>query len=337
MKLENANSFIERGNPPPANAGFLGVDLDFSDASVVAIPVPWDVTTSYGKGTSKGPQAIISASHQMDAEDSYFGKIYRAGISFLEVSKAIEDLNKVTSTIPRENITKINQACAEVNKYVYEEAQKILAQKKLPCVVGGDHAAPFGLIQALAENYADGFSIVHLDAHHDLRDAYEGFEHSHASIHYNTMTQLPQIKFLTQVGIRDYSSTEKEFMIALAKQKRGACFYSRELFARQASGVSFEKICDDIFSTIPTENIYISFDIDALDPSYCPSTGTPVPGGWSFEQACYFLEKISRLGKNIIGFDLCEVAPGPTEWDANVGARLFYKLCGTLLRSHKKV
>ncbi len=336
MKLEAANRFIELGNPPDPSCGFLGVNLDIADALLVAIPVPWDVTTSYGKGTAGGPRAIISASHQMDAEDSFFGKTYRAGISFLEISQEIEDLNLTTGKLLRSNIIEINKACRTLNSFVYAEAKNILSAKKYPCVVGGDHAAPFGLIKALAEEVSEGFSILHFDAHHDLRENYEGFEHSHASIHYNTLSSFPAIKFLTQVGIRDYANSEKEFMSSLVREKRGACFYSRELFAMQARGVSFDEVCNQILQTLPTQKIYLSFDIDALDPSYCPSTGTPVPGGWSFEQACFFLEKVSACGKKIIGFDLCEVSPGVNDLDANVGARLFYKLCGTLLRSQNK-
>ena len=117
---------------------------------------------------------------------------------------------------------------------------------------------------------------------------------------------------------------------------RGSCFYGRDIFRMKAEGRSFKSIADEIIATLPA-NVYVSFDIDGLDPSYCPSTGTPVPGGLSFDEAVYILEALAVSGRKVVGFDLTEVAPGAdgSEWDANVGARLLYKLCGCLLKSRR--
>ena len=148
------------------------------------------------------------------------------------------------------------------------------------------------------------------------------------------MTAYPHVTKITQVGIRDYSRDEREFMQNLGD--RGDCFYGRDLFRRKAEGETFKSVAADIVKNLP-QNVYVSFDIDGLDPSYCPSTGTPVPGGLSFEEACYILEELASSGRRVVGFDLTEVAPAEDggEWDANVGARLLYKLCGCLLRSQK--
>jgi len=348
--FEEAVRFLEQGLPPKSNAGFLGVDLNPEECSLLLIPVPWEATTSYGAGTSKGPKAMVQASHQLDTEDSYFGKIYRAGVTFAEFPTSIQTLNasakrNAQSIIrsyeqgkkPNAKMTAaVNEASDQVNKLLYERSKSLLEKNKFVAVVGGDHACPFGLMKALGEKYPEGYSVVHFDAHHDLREAYEGFTYSHASIFFNVMEEVPAVKQLTQVGIRDFSADEKTYMKKLNSQGRGNCFYSREIFEKKANGQTFKSICDEIIGTL-SERVYISFDIDGLDPWYCPSTGTPVPGGLSYEEAVYFMEQLSKSGKKIIGFDLCEVAPGDDEWDANVGARFLYKLCGTLLRSQNKI
>ena len=336
---------LEQGRPPESDAGFLGAALDPAQASLLLIPVPWEATTSYGGGTSEGPQAILSASHQLDLEDAAFGQPYRAGISFTEPDNTITELNQpareaaltVIEALEQGHtasaeLALVNRASEAVNYHVHKQAQAILGQGKLAAVVGGDHSSPQGLIQALAEQHGN-FGILHLDAHHDLREAYEGFVCSHASIFFNVMEQQPQVSRLVQVGIRDYCRHEADYARDLGE--RAQVFYGAELFRSKAGGESWLSICDRIIASLP-QQVYISFDIDALDPPYCPHTGTPVPGGLSFDEACYLLERLVLSGREIIGFDLCEVAPGEDEWDANVGARILYKLCGATLRSQGK-
>jgi agmatinase len=337
---------LEQGLPSDEGAGFIGARLDPGEAALLLIPVPWEATTSYGGGTSQGPEAIRKASHQLDLEDAAFGQPYRAGISFIETDDTIARLNlpareaalTVIEALERGGEADaeralVNRASQEVNRHVHQQAGAILAQGKLAAVVGGDHASPQGLIQALAERH-ETFGILHLDAHLDLREAYEGFVGSHASIFYNVMEQLPQVTRLVQVGIRDYSRAEVEY--ARKQGDRVAVFYGADLFRSKAAGVAWLAVCEQIIESLP-QQVYISFDIDALDPPYCPHTGTPVPGGLSFDEACYLLERLVLSGRQIIGFDLCEVAPADgDEWDANVGARILYKLCGATLRSQGK-
>ncbi|MDH5785374.1 MAG: agmatinase family protein [Chromatiales bacterium] len=343
LTLQQTINELEQGNPPASDAGFLGASLDPAEATLLLIPVPWEATTSYGGGTSAAPQAIISASHQLDLEDSAFGQPYRAGITFIEQSSEIESLNaetrqaalKVIEALERNEAaitesTMVNAASEQLNHYVYQQAKAIRQEGKLAAVVGGDHASPQGLIQALAEE--SEFGILHLDAHHDLRVSYEGFTHSHASIFYNVLENYPSVTKLVQVAIRDYSRDEANY--ARANSGRIAVHYGADLFARKANGESFHQVARSIVDELP-ERVYISFDIDALDPPYCPGTGTPVPGGLSYDEACYLLEIVAKSGREIIGFDLCEVSPGEGEWDANVGARILYKLCGALLLSHQ--
>lgn len=337
---------LERGTPPVEGSGFLGADLDPKEAKVILIPSPWDVTTSYRPGTSRGPEAIISASHQLDLDDGSFGKVYRAGISFLPHPDFIERMNaflriraeKVMADLSEGeadpgDLAAVNEGSAALNKYVRDAAVHALDNGAVAAVVGGDHASPLGLIQALGEKNPDGFGVLHFDAHHDLRNAYEGFQFSHASIFHNVMESVPAVSRLVQVGIRDFCEEEREYMNSLGW--RGSVFYQRDLFKRKARGETWDTVCKDIVSQLPPK-VYVSFDIDGLDPVCCPSTGTPVPGGLSFDEAVYLLECLAESGRQIIGFDLCEVSPDPNgenEWDANVGCRMLYKLCGLVARS----
>jgi agmatinase len=342
--LQQSIAALELGNHPAIDAGFLGSRLDPAEAKLLLIPVPWEATTSYGGGTSQGPAAIITASHQLDLEDGAFQQPYRAGIAFVPSSAESEEileLNRTAreaalraieslehGTVAAEDTATVNAASERLNRHVYEQARAVRQQGKLAALVGGDHSSPQGLIQALAEE--GEFGLLHFDAHHDLRRVFEGFNHSHASIFYNVLEHYPTVTKLVQVAIRDYSRDEAGY--ARSQGERVSVFYGRDIFRRKAEGESFKAITQAVLAQLP-QRVYVSFDIDALDPPYCPGTGTPVPGGLSFDEACFMLEELALSGREIIGFDLCEVAPGEGEWDANVGARMLYKLCGALLYS----
>jgi agmatinase len=342
--LKDVLTRLADGTPPPPWAGLFGASLRPSDCQVVLIPVPWDATVSYGAGTAKGPEAMITASHQLDLEDGAYEQPFMQGITMLPVGPELLQLNaeararavRVLSGEDEDEVhieadlAFVNAASEKVNTRVHALASEHLSAGRLVGVVGGDHSSPFGLIKALGERHRDGFGILHVDAHHDLRQAYEGFEHSHASIMYNVLHHVPAVHRLVQVGIRDYSREERD--IARHLGHRGRTHYGRDLFRRQANGENWNFIVTDIIRTLP-DAVYISFDIDGLDPAYCPGTGTPVPGGLSFDQAIFLIEAVAASGRKVIGFDLCEVAPSTQggEWDANVGARLLYKLCGAAL------
>jgi agmatinase len=164
----------------------------------------------------------------------------------------------------------------------------------------------------------------------DFRIAYEGFRWSHASIMYNVLMQIPQVTKLVQVGIRDFGEGEMDFGI---EQGRRVETHFDDAWADELAegGTTFSDLCRRVVGALPP-SVYISFDIDALDPALCPHTGTPVPGGLSFNQVVILLGVLKTSGRRIVGFDLVEVSPGPDEdeWDANVGARVLYKLCGAV-------
>jgi agmatinase len=325
----------------PAESGMYGLPFAAADSKVIVVPVPFEATTSYGGGTSGGPAAVLEASKQVDLYDHETGRPYAAGIAMLDIPKKIVRWNEQAKTLAapviekggpvdrktRTAVEKVNAISEQVNAWVYDTTRALLDDGKMPVVLGGDHAVPFGAIQAYAERYP-GLGILHLDAHADLREAYEGFTWSHASIFHNVMTRLDAVGKLVQVGVRDLGQAES----AMIRDSDGriVTFFDSDLAVRKDEGVPFAHIAAEVVRMLP-DDVYLSWDIDGLDPTLCPGTGTPVPGGLSWNEAIALLRALRKSGKRIVGLDLCEVSPGETEWDANVGARLLYKMIGFAL------
>lgn len=307
--------------------GIYGLPFTPGDARVVILPVPFEATTSYGGGTSSGPAAMLEASKQVDLFDHETGRPYEAGIAMLPIPRKVVSWNAKAKKLGRKKVAAVNEISTLVNDFVYDETRALLGEGRIVVTLGGDHSVPFGAIRAYAEKYP-GLGILHLDAHADLRDAYEGFTFSHASIFHNVMTKIDHIAKLVQVGVRDLSNAENRII----EQSKGriVTFFDPDLARRKEEGTPFAKIADEIVRALPRD-VYLSWDIDGLDPTLCPGTGTPVPGGLSWNEAIALLRAIVRAKKRIVGLDLCEVAPGESEWDANVGARLLYKMIGFAL------
>nr|MBP6432998.1 arginase family protein [Ferruginibacter sp.] len=160
---------------------------------------------------------------------------------------------------------------------------------------------------------------------------YEGFKYSHASVMYNALEEIPQIKKLVQVGIRDYC--EEEYHYISNSNFRVVTYFDKDIKERQYEGQQWKFIVDEMVSHLP-QNVFISFDIDGLDPKLCPHTGTPVQGGFETEQIFYLFKRVLQSGRKLIGFDLNEVGVSQDEWDENVGARCLFKLCNLLVASN---
>jgi agmatinase len=336
-------------NGPGVSGNLFGLPFTPATAEVVIIPVPWEVTVSYHSGTAKGPHAVLEASSQVDLALKEIPEAWQLGISMLpfpadmyEESEKLRDLSlRHIRTLesgekpePNNPITpKINEASENLNIYVRSTAQQWLKEKKIVGLLGGDHSTPLGLLRALSEQY-DRFGILQIDAHADLRKAYEGFTYSHASVMFNAL-KIPAVGRLVQVGIRDYC--DEELKVMERSMGRVITYFDEDLKEQLYLGKTWENICERIINDLPAQ-VYISFDIDGLNPTLCPGTGTPVAGGLEFEQAVYLLKKLARSGRKIIGFDLSEVAPTPgNDWDANVGARLLYQLCNWTAVSQGKL
>jgi agmatinase len=330
----------------PSDAGLFGLPFTPEAARVVILPVPFEATTSYGGGTANGPEAVLAASHQVDLFDLEYGRVYRHGIAMLPISEEVRAWNEAARALAapvianggaggvhelERRLAQVNDYSAQLNAWVRETSAHWLNEGRVVGVLGGDHAVPLGNIAAHAERYP-GMGVLHLDAHADLRVAYEGFTDSHASIMHNVLTRIPGVAKLVQVGIRDFG--EAEYRTIVDSGGRVQTFFDADMARRRFEGVPFAKLVEELIAPLP-EKVYLSFDIDGLDPTLCPHTGTPVPGGLQFQEAAYVLFTLARSGREIVGFDLCEVSPGPDgdEWDANVGARLLYKMIGATLRS----
>lgn len=346
MKLE-----FDPNQKSNSKSGIYGLPHNEHQAKVLYLSIPWDVTTSYKSGASKGPKAILKASEQIDLFDLEYGKVYEAGFFMKKAPRWLEQLNKSTRLLCEEIISapedkvkkskklqkildKVNQASDKVNQFVYEQTKQILSNNQISILVGGDHSTPFGAIKAYAEKYPK-MGILHFDAHSDTRKAYMSLNHSHASIMYNVSEEIKSIKSITQVGIRDFC--EEEFNYT-KKSKKFDVYFDLDIQQKKINGVKFSTITQSIIKKLPKE-VYISFDIDGLDPVYCPNTGTPVPGGLSFSEVTFIINQIVKSGRKIVGLDLVEVAPSSqknNDWDANLGMRLLYKLTCACLFSQKK-
>lgn len=328
--------------------GLFGIPTSAEKAKIVIIPVPWEVTTSYGSGTSHGPESVWKASPQIDLFDLELGRSFEQGYHLLPLPTAIQELNdqlkpkalKVRAHLEEvgelnpamEKLqAEINAGCAKMSTWVYSEANRILQNGQIPAVLGGDHSSPEGNIRAISESCDGNFGVLHIDAHADLRHQYQGFERSHASIMNNVMHADWKPQKLVQVAIRDFCQEEYEL---IQQKDQIQTFFDLNLKRALFEGETWASICARIVADLP-EQVYVSFDVDGLSPEYCPHTGTPVPGGLTFDQANYLLRTLSESGRRILGFDLNEVAPGNDEWDANVGSRLLYKLCGWTVKSQQ--
>lgn len=337
---------------PSAAAGLesdlFGLPVDPAGARVQVVPVPFDATASYRKGAADGPRAILAASRQVDLFDLLFGKPYTAGIHLreahprvvaaqaeatplaarvIEVGGLVQGRSELEAALAR-----VNVLGGEVNAAVREATAEILVRGQLPAILGGDHSVPFGAIEAAAARYP-GLGILHVDAHLDLRQAYEGFEWSHASILRNVAERIDGVAKVLHVGIRDLSEEELDY--ARARPKQHSVLLDTEWAAARLEGRDLRGLVREQLSVLP-RTVWISFDVDGLDPTLCPATGTPVPGGFSWHEAMLWLEELARSGRQVVGLDLNEVSPGATppeqdSWDAIVGARLLYRMIGCAL------
>jgi len=330
-----------------------GVGVAPEEAQVVLIPVPWEATTSYGRGTAGGPAAIAAASVQVDLFDLELAAIgvpepYRHGLALLPIEpevaargaeaaeRALRVIEAYDESRPGQyepailaELARVNELSAWLDGWLEAEVKRWLDAGKRVGIVGGDHSVPLGSIRAHAARYP-GMGVLHFDAHADLRVAYQGFVGSHASIMHRVVETVPRVSKLVSAGVRDFS--KEEFDAVVTSGGRIEAFWDLTIQRELQAGTSFAAVASRIARALPRE-VYVSFDIDGLEPTLCPHTGTPVPGGLSFAQAVAVLAAVVASGRRIVGFDLVEVAPGPDgdEWDANVGARLLHKLLGYTL------
>ena len=345
----SANSNFDPNSLGLKSNNIFGLPFSEEDSQLVLLPVPWEVTVSYRVGTARGPENIFNAAMQVDLYDPDVKDGWKKGFHMrqtdrniraksdylrqcaeLVISHMIDGGLVADNEQLSEKLIEINNGGKLLIDWVYEMTRDLLKRGKKVGLVGGDHSTPFGFIKALADVHSD-FGILQIDAHADLRVAYEGFTWSHASIMYNVLQHIPQVKKLVQVGIRDYCDEELEMI----EQSEGriVTFFDKDIKAQQYEGRTWKAICAQIIDSLP-QKVYISFDIDGLDPKLCPNTGTPVPGGFEAEQVFYLFKMLHDSGRELVGFDLNEVSSGSHTGDgidAIVGARILFKLCNFMV------
>ena len=342
--MDNGNKIIHF-NPSAVGdtrGSIFGLPFNFEDSEIVILPVPWDATVSFRPGCSLGPERVLQMSTQVDLYDADNPDGWQRGYYMMEISDEIRSLSNKNRVKAKELIRlqemgidldertdlleildQVNNSCEQMYKWVFSQANKLFERDKKVVLLGGDHSTSQGYYASLANMY-DSFGILQIDAHCDLRAAYEGFKYSHASVMYNAL-QNSSLEKLVQLGIRDYSQEEVDFIET--HQNRIKMTSWEAVSARKFKGESWDSICDDIINDLP-ENVCISLDIDGLEPSLCPNTGTPVPGGLSYDETVYLIRKIKASNKTLIGFDLVETGNGDT--DGIVSSRLLYKLLNAM-------
>jgi agmatinase len=329
-----------------ANGNIFGFPVTETNASIVITPIPWDATASYGKGTSDGPKAILDASTQLDF---YHPKLDKAWETLIFMSPISEEWKKINADLCiraveyiafleeggkiedapeyQQLLLDIAEAQQALRSNLKEKSLNLIRAGKIPAVLGGEHSTPLGLIEAI-DSQGYPFGLLQIDAHADLRDAYEGFDQSHASIMFNVLKNCKNLTKLVQVGIRDIAQREIDLIQANPSQIK--TFFDWELKEAQFNGETWKNQVQAIISHLP-QKVYVSFDIDGLKPFLCPNTGTPVVGGFELDEINYLIFELVHSGREIVAFDLNEVAPGNSDdWDANVGARALWNLvCAT--------
>ncbi len=275
---------------------FLDIEPEFSayaSSKVIIVPAPYEKTTTYGKGTKNGPAAILQASQIVEDYD---------------IELQYEPCKKLgIHTLPALKLNK------DPHDTVYETTKRILQDKKFPFLLGGEHSISFGAIKAAREAYPH-LSVLQFDAHADLRDSYHGSKHNHACIMRRVREMCPAV----QVGIRSQDIEESRYLTACGGAE--SIFYAHDFDESRISAIEH----------MLTGDVYITFDVDALDPSIMPSTGTPEPGGLLWYSTLKLLKKIFAQ-KNVVGADLVELSPNPDCKHADfTAAKLVYKMIGYL-------
>jgi agmatinase len=282
---------------------FLNFDSSYEESKFILIPVPMELTVSYGKGTANGPAAIINSVNQLESYD-------------VELDK-----EAITAKVHTMKELKANDAASYID-LVRATTSRCIKDGKIPVVLGGEHSLSYGVFLGIADHY-DDISVVHFDSHLDLRDQYEGSVYSHASVMRRIASHPDKIDSSVSIGIRSVSPEEASYV----KDNRSNVFYAHQLYDK-----NYNKDIDALLG----KNVFITFDIDALDPSILPSTGTPEPGGLMWYQTLDIIKTVMK-GRKILGFDIVELAPdGVNHYSEFTTAKLLYKMIAYTLEYGKK-
>ncbi len=279
--------------------GITGSYSDLESSRFVIIPVPYDLTTSYLSGTRKGPYAVIEASTHLELYDEELGiETFLAGIHTLPF------IEPVTSS-PEAMVERVAEVC-----------RAMLDKGKVPVMIGGEHSLTIGMVKSLKSCYPD-LSVIQLDAHADMRDSYEGSRYNHACVG----RRVFETSYLKQIGIRSLSREEAEYI----ESSKVDVVYADDLHS-----ISDEDILNGL-----KDHVYISIDLDVLDPSIMPSVGTPEPGGLKWEDLLRIVRLVAET-RHVVGFDVVELSPIPGFVSPDyLAAKLIYRSIGYIYTSSR--
>lgn len=271
------------------NFGGNEVVYSYEESEIIILPVPYDETSTWMKGADKGPDAILEASVNLEFYD-------------IETKSEahLKGINTVSPVLEKETPGKLVSE-------VFDRVSKLLAEKKFPVIIGGNHTVSIGAVKAFSKHIRN-LTVLQLDAHADLRQIYEGSEFNHAC----AMARAREFSPVVQVGIRSMSVDELPFV------EKDRIFYSHELYYdKTLYRKALEKLSD---------NVYLTIDLDVFDPSIMPSTGTPEPGGPDYFELMHFLRDVIK-NRNIVGFDVVELCPSANNKCPDfVAAKIIYQL-----------
>lgn len=338
----------------PGIAGLLyGVPTKLSESEVVFLPVDFAGTTSFGGGAERGYQILLNASDQVEITskfsifgiypDAQIGKLHKVcRAQFKKIHDHFSGVKKI-SPIELQNLSKkVDGHCAEVDGWLMRNVYKYLKKGKMVVTIGGDHGSIKGAIMAHAEMMKgknENLSLLHFDAHYDLRKALDGCEGSHGSAMRYVLDRYPNIDNFVSVGVRSFCEEETDYIVSQNNNGKTRIYnYNYEsIYSAKMNNASWIQICSNIVNRITNHDVYITIDIDGLKAYLCPGTGTPQWGGLEMEEVLFLIEKISKE-KNIVGIDINEVSEGHSNHVINgiVAAELAYKVAGYMYDSQKK-
>ncbi|MEO8584166.1 MAG: arginase family protein, partial [Flavitalea sp.] len=264
--MSNFSDFDLNAPSNPTN-NIYGFPITEDEAKLIILPVPWEVTVSYNAGTARASEHIFKASMQVDVFDADYPHTWRKGYYMRPADKKIlmksdylrkeaelyidyisrgEDLTK--NAFMSKSLKDINEGGIFLNNWVYEQTKELMNKGKLVALLGGDHSVSFGYFKAIGETHGD-FGILQIDAHLDMRKTYENFIYSHASVMYNALQEIPQLKKVVQVGVRDYCQEEWDY--ARSNSQRVVTFFDRHIKEKQFDGMNWKQIADDIINQLP--------------------------------------------------------------------------------------
>ncbi|MCJ7687246.1 MAG: agmatinase [Desulfobacteraceae bacterium] len=288
---------------PEIHPGAFGALSDdfcrYEMASIAVLPVPYDGTSTWMKGASQAPEALFDASAHMELYDiETDSEVFRRGIITMEPVHCPDDPGQMVTA-------------------VYERTGSLVEDKKFIVGVGGEHSVSVGLVRATAERFPD-LSVLQLDAHSDTRDAYEGSPYNHACV----MSRIGELCPYVQAGIRSMDAAE------MKKLKPGRTFFAHEI-------VKGSNVVPKLMKAL-TRDVYITIDLDVLDPSVMPSTGTPEPGGLDWYHLFGLLEPVI-MAKNVVGIDVTELLPNPVNKAPDfLAAKLIYRILSMIFTQREE-